>query len=127
MSGISYAKRAILKALRERGIATVSIAYDGEGDSGQIGDIDAFDAKKKPVSTDQAIRLTLYRGKEPSDYASLHEALDDFSWVLLGHYHAGFQDNVGGYGTIRIDVAKRSVILDHNDCFVDTHHIRTEV
>ena len=36
MTDIAYAKRAMLKALRTSGIATVSIAYDGEGDSGQI-------------------------------------------------------------------------------------------
>jgi hypothetical protein len=127
MTDIAHAKRAMLQALRKRGIATVSIEYDGEGDSGQIGDIRALDTKERPVATNQPVRLALYRHKQPNDYASLSEALDDFAWLLLGHFHDGFENNEGGYGTVEIDVAERSVILDHDDRVIDTINTRTEV
>jgi hypothetical protein len=127
MTGVTFAKRAILKTLRERGIVTVSIEYDGEGDSGQIGDILAFDARNRSVATNQPVRLALYRGRAPSDYGSLHQALDDFAWLILDHFHAGFQDNEGGFGTIRIDVAAGSVLLEHDYRVIDTVHHRTEV
>ena len=127
MTGIAYAKRAMLRALRARGIATVTIEYDGEGDSGQIGDILACDAKQHPVDIERPVQLALYRGKAASEYDSLREALDDFAWLLLAHFHDGFENNEGGFGTIRIDVAKRSVILDHDDRVIETVNTRTEV
>jgi len=127
MTDIAYAKRALLKALRTRGITSVSIEYDGEGDSGQIDGILAWDAKDKPVDINQPVRLALYPGKPASDYGSLREALDDFAWLLLGHFHDGFVDNEGGFGTIRIDVAERSVILDHDARVIETVNTRTEV
>ena len=74
MTSIAYAKRALLKALRKRGITIVTIEYDGEGDNGQIGDILAFDAEKRAESPDEPCRLALYRGKAPSDYASLQRS-----------------------------------------------------
>ena len=43
------------------------------------------------------------------------------------HFHDGFEINDGGYGTIRIDVAKRTVILDHDDRVIETVNTRTEV
>jgi hypothetical protein len=127
MSGISDAKRAMLKALRARGIATASIEYDGEGDSGQIVGIFASDAEEKPVALDRPVRLAFCRDKAPRDYGSLREALDDFAWVLLGHFHADFEVNDGGFGTIRIDVAKGAVLLDHDDRVIETLKTRTEV
>ena len=127
MTAIVYAKRAILRALAARGIASVTIEYDGEGDSGQIDGILAYDSKEQPVAIDRPVRLALYRSKGTSDYASLREALDDFAWLLLGHFHDGFVNNEGGFGTIRIDVAKRSVFLDHDDRVIETVNTRTEV
>src|SRR5262245_17777905 len=111
----AFAKRAILKALSARGIATVTIEYDGEGDSGQIEDILGFDAKDNRVALNEPVGLALYRGKQATAYASLYEALDDFAWLLLAHFHDGFVDNEGGFGTIHIDVAQKTVLLDHSD------------
>jgi hypothetical protein len=127
MTGIGFTKRAILKALSARGIASVTIEYDGGGDSGQIGDISAYDAKRRPVDIERPVQLALYRGKAASEYDSLREALDDFAWLLLAHFHAGFENNEGGYGTITIDVGERSVTLNHDDRVVETVHTRTEV
>jgi hypothetical protein len=127
MTDIRYAKRAMLKALRSYGIASVTIVYDGQGDSGQIEAIFAYDAKEQPVVLDRPVHLALYRRKPASNYGSLLEALDDFAWLLLGHFHDGFVNNEGGFGTIRIDVAKRSVVLDHDDRVVETVNTRTEV
>ena len=126
MTAIVYAKRAMLKALRKCGIATVSIAYDGEGDSGQIRDIFAFDTEKRDVRTNDPVRLALYAGKAAADYASLYEALDDFAWLLLAHFHAGFEIDDGGYGTITIDVTGRGVTLSHNDRVIEAVNTYTE-
>src|SRR4051794_40786293 len=94
------AKRAVLKALRARGIATVEIEYDGEGDSGQIESIAARDVKGWPVRLNQPLSLALREGEETTRYGSFTEALDDFAWSVLEENHSGFQDNDGGFGTV---------------------------
>jgi hypothetical protein len=127
MTGFASAKRVILKVLRARAIATVTIAYDGEGDTGQIGDILACDAKQQPVDIEGPVRLPLYPGIPAREYDSLRAALDDFAWDLLAHFHAGFEDNDGGYGTITIDVPGRLIKLDHDDRIIDTINTLTEV
>jgi hypothetical protein len=122
------AKRALLRALRKHGIAQVEIRYDGAGDEGQIQDIRGFDAEGRlvPSLVIRSSKLPLAPGSGGRQQ-TLHENLDEFAWSLLGHYHDGFYDGDGGFGTITIDVAKRTVTLDHDDCFTDSVNTVTEV
>jgi hypothetical protein len=74
-------------------------------------------ATGKPVKLDGRTTLNL-RG-ESFTYATLHEALEDFAWVVLDVYHGGFENNEGGYGSITFDVRKGAVTLDHNDRIIE--------
>jgi hypothetical protein len=121
------AKCAVLRALRLRGIAVVEIEYDGEGDDGQIGAISAYDAQDQPVECTKPIRLALRSGAEFVRYASLREALDDFAWTILEHYHGGFQNDGGGFGTFIIDVREGTVKMEHHDRFTSVYSTETEV
>ena len=120
-------KTTLCAALKAKGIAKVSIEYDGEGDSGQVNDIQAFDQKQQPVSLDDPFTLALHNPEEPTTYASLYEALDDFAWTALGLYHDGFVNNDGGFGAIAIDAEKATVTIDHNDRITDVDNTVTEV
>jgi hypothetical protein len=120
-------KRVLLKALAARRIATVEITYDGEGDSGQIQDTAAFDAGNARVPLDRPVTMALLKGKEPTRYQTLSEAIDDFVWTVLQEYHGGFENNDGGFGIIVIDVAEGTVTLDHNDRCIDLINTMTEV
>jgi hypothetical protein len=124
---LAYAKRVLLEALAARQIGTVLIEYDGECDSGQIGNIDARDAHDRPVALDAPVTIALREGQEAVTYCTLHEALDDFAWTLLQQYHDGFENDGGGFGTIAIDVPTGSVALDHNDRFMNVLNTETEV
>ena len=130
MTGIAFAKRAMLKALRKRAIATVEIMYDGKDGFACTQAILAFDTEAQPVDVglgiDTAVELGLYRGTKPARYCALGEALDDFAWLLLDHFHEGFERGEGGYGSITIDAAKGTVTLDHDDRMVQSINIRTE-
>lgn len=119
------AKQALLAALRGARAATVQIAYDGEGDGGQVGDIRVLSARNRPVKLDGGVVLDLDRA--PESFASLDLALDAFTWALLEVYHAGFENNEGGFGTIDIDVASGTVTIDHNDRIVEVCNSMTEV
>jgi hypothetical protein len=124
---LARAKRAILRALRARGIAEVEIVYDGQGDDGQIIHIYAYDAKNRQADLGRPVRLALREGITRVRYRSLAEALDDFAWMVLGHYHDGFENCDGGYGSITINTGRGEVMLDHNDRVIEAVNTRTEV
>lgn len=110
-------KAELLAALRAAGITSVSVEYNGEGDSGQVDDILAHrgDTKIKAAAT------ILSTGR------SLSDEIDDFAWELLDVYHGGFENNDGGQGQITIDVAAGTVTLDHNDRVTEFLNTVTEV
>jgi hypothetical protein len=119
------AKAALLAALKKTRAASVTIVYDGEGDSGQIGDIAAKSAAGRAVKLSGTVSLDL--DGQLKEYASLEEAIEPFAWDVLYAYHGGFENNEGGYGTITIDVAKGTVTIDHNDRIIDVFNTMTEV
>ena len=122
---LGLAKIALLGALKSSRIDAVSIAYDGEGDSGQLTDISASTARGKATKLRGSVVLDL--DGRPYRYHSLAEALDAFTWAVLQAYHRGFENNEGGYGTLTIDVARGTVMLDHNDRIIEVSNKLTEV
>lgn len=121
---LAAAKRPLLAALKRARIAAVEIAYDGEGDSGQVGDIAARDRAGKPAELRGSLLLDL-DGKRRRYL--FDQALHDFTWEVLAVYHDGFEDNDGGFGTLSIDVAEGTFTLDHNHRFIDVTNTQTEV
>lgn len=122
---VSLMKPALLDALKARGVATVIADYDGEGDSGQIERIMLRDGAGAPVTADRPLTLALASGSR--QYASLAEAVDAFAWDVLAVYHAGFENNDGGFGMLEIQVAERTVRIDHNDRIIEVSNTLTEV
>jgi len=110
-------KQTIIAALLANDIACVTAEYDGEGDQGQVNTISAYDADNKEVPLD-GMTVTMPADDKPTP---LQEAIDDFAWAVLDAYHAGFENNDGGYGTLTISAHNDSVVLQHNDRFIDVH------
>ena len=119
------AKAALLAALKQARVAVAQIAYDGEGDGGQVNDIRASTARGKPAKLRGSVVLDL--DGTPCRYENLNEALHAFTWEVLALYHDGFENNEGGFGTLDIDVAKGKVTLDHNDRIIEVSNTETEV
>lgn len=119
------AKATLLAALKRTRAAIVTIEYDAEGDSGQIDAIVAKSAAGRPLKLRGKITLDLHG--QAHEYKTLEEALDEFAWLVLRVYHAGFENNEGGFGTISIDVAKASITLDHNDRIIELCNSVAEV
>lgn len=111
---IEQAKAVLIAHLKTLGITSVSIGYDGEGDQGQITDIEALE----PVE----VKIKLMTDGTPlGPHRELTDALENFAWNVLDAHHAGFENNDGGFGTISIDVNGNSVTLEKNDKFIDFH------
>lgn len=81
-------KAALFAMLAEAGIATVTVQFDGAGDSGQIESVDAVDANGAPHDLPSTM-VTMSRavwGDEQPQLRTLPvaEAIEAFAYDLLG-------------------------------------------
>lgn len=108
---------ALFDALATAGITTVTIHFDGYGDSGQIESIDARDAHGDVALPDDEIEIAspTHDGADVTrQKLTLADALETLAYDLLEETHDGWENNDGAYGDFTFDVAARSIILDHN-------------
>ena len=120
-------KATLLTQLRRAKVAQAVIEYDGEGDSGQIESVLLRDAANefmanKPLSVRAQATLSQLDIKSET----LTGALEDYAWELLSIHHSGFQDNEGAFGTITVDVALGTVLIEHSARSIDVSTTKTE-
>jgi hypothetical protein len=102
---------------------SVHVEFDGEGDSGQINGVAAFrgDESATLPNTTIVIQTVPWRNAEMlSAHSTLEKAIENLCYDYLEQTHGGWENNDGGYGEFRIDVAKRSIELEFNGRFTDT-------
>lgn len=92
-----------------QGVATVEITYNGEGDSGDIDYIAYLDIAGQSLPSART--------------DSVDEKLKDIAWVFIP---SGFENNEGGYGTVRIDLQKNLVQCSHSQRVVETEDSEQE-
>ena len=102
-------KTAVFDVLAELGIATVTVSFDGYGDSGQVEMIEAFDAAKIPTALPDN-RPVSFRGEE----TGLREAIETLAYECLEAEEPGWELDEGSYGTFVFSVAERTIVLEHN-------------
>ena len=111
-------KADLFTVLAGAGIVTVTVAFDGYGDSGQIESIDAVGADEAPRELPQTslmIRRSLRGEPEPTcEDMTAADAVERLAYDLLGDAHPGWEINDGAYGTFVFDVAAGVITLDCN-------------
>jgi hypothetical protein len=117
-------KADLFAILAGAGIATVTVEFDGYGDSGQIDSVDAI-GKDGVVcalpATSITIRRALWGESEPvSEEMTVAEAVERLAYDLLGGAHPGWEINDGSFGTFVFDVAAGAITLDCNVRFTDS-------
>jgi hypothetical protein len=116
----------LFDALASHGIARVNVTFDGEGDSGQIEETTALRTDDQPADLpDQQLTVQVPNpdATGPQDHTlSLADLIEELCYDLLGEHHGGWQDNDGSYGEFVLDVADRSITLDMNERFTDSHN-----
>jgi hypothetical protein len=116
-------KDMLFEALSTAGITAVNVEFDGEGDSGQIGDITLHSGGVAvPLPT---LHVTLSRaaystGKLDSAQASLREAIETLCYDFLSQEQGGWENDGGAYGEFTFDVASRKIDLEFNARFTDS-------
>jgi hypothetical protein len=116
-------KDAFFEVLTTAGITTVCVEFDGEGDSGQIGDITAHSGDADVPLPE--LSLTLSRasygaGKLDSRQTALREAIETLCYDILSQEQGGWENNDGAFGEFTFDVANRKIELEFNTRFTDS-------
>ena len=112
-------KSAVFAALAGAGVATVTVSFDGYGDSGQIESIGARDAANTDVPLpDQTISIVAIvwgrSAPEPREM-TLSEAIEHLVYDALSETHGGWELNEGSYGEFVFDVTAQEIRLDYHE------------
>ncbi len=116
-------KAAIFAVLTEADITTVTVEFDGYGDSGGIENVHAeADGSEIALPEGSVTLLTLgWRESEPTEKTMpLDEAIEHMVYELLGQTHGGWENNAGAFGNFVFDVAAETITLEFNMRFEDS-------
>ncbi|MBA4090111.1 MAG: hypothetical protein C0494_05895 [Sphingobium sp.] len=117
-------KTALLSALAAAGIMKVVIRFDGSGDSGQIEEIEAFDAEdialEIPTTSVELLDLPWNESVGRPVSLALGAALEAQAYRLLGATHPGWENGDGAYGEFTFDVPAGTIRLEHADRYIAT-------
>jgi hypothetical protein len=120
----AHNKPVVFDLLAAAGITSVTVEFDGEGDSGQIESVIAcagesrLELPQAPVTLQHAS----WRSETFTDTTQpLPEAIETLCYDYLQQEHGGWENNDGGFGTFTFDVARRAIELEFNGRFTDIH------
>lgn len=116
-------KAKLLDVLEAAGIASATVTFNGEGDSGQIEDISAFCKASHPRKLPKR-RLAIPTAKNDASGAdeivlTVEEVIEHLCYELLEDRHEGWEINEGAYGEFVFDVATGQITLTFNGRFTD--------
>ena len=108
-------KKALFSALKDAGITQVDIEFDGEGDSGQVDDIQAWAGHSKADLHNIPVTILSPQSNDvPASHHTivLQDALEALVYELLECHQDGWQNNEGSFGNFKIDVVRESIGLN---------------
>lgn len=109
MSEIELLKAALLPHLTALGVASITVCFEGYGDSGSIEEVTYLDTSNAGMPCPDAMIEI-----EGRDELTLASAIEELAYSALELHHPGWEINDGAHGELLIDVAKASVQLDCN-------------
>jgi len=118
-------KTALFDALAAAGITTVIVNFDGYGDSGQVERIEAsadnvdcpLPAIDVEVASAQWGSAAILRQPKP-----VCEAIETLVYDVLNQTQRGWENGDGACGDFTFDVAERSITLDYNERYMESHN-----
>ena len=112
-------KAAVFAALAGAGIATVTVNFDGCGDSGQIESIEARDASgvdiPLPEETIAIVAIVWGQSSPEPRTMSVEQAIEHLVYDALTETHGGWENNEGAFGVFVFDVPTLEIQLDYNE------------
>lgn len=117
-------KSAVFDALTTAGITSVTVNFNGEGDSGQIEEVVAFvgDTPQKLPDVAIPVQDAAYgRAESAASARSLADSIETLCYDYLSQEHGGWENNDGAFGEFTLNVADRTVELEFNGRYSEFH------
>lgn len=122
---LSDIKSALFDALVAHEVRSVTLHFDGYGDSGQTEEIKIDSSKPHADLLDSRIGDAPPRADgstvEGCDM-TIREALDELAYCFLDQTYCGWPNNDGAFGEFFFDVAQRSITLGYNERIVESEY-----
>ena len=119
-------KAALFDALARAGITSVTVKFDGYGDSGQIEQIEAHAGHAlAELPPDQIEFVEPVYGDPEEVERSTHtvsDAIDTLVYAFLDQTHCGWENNDGAFGAVTFDVEARTITLDYNGRYTESDY-----
>lgn len=109
---------AICHKLLPMGIQRIEVEYDGCGDSGAVENVTFFSGENEYTAELPSIPSENNKNEIP-----VKEAVEDIAYYFLPD---GWEINDGSYGTLIIDVTKKTATRQHNNRYTDTDYSEEE-
>ena len=115
-------KAALMTALKEAGITSITVNFDGVGDSGQIEEVIAYQGDTPANLPNPGIEIRLAFWGDPEIKTTvdpLPEAVEALCYGYLEQTHDGWENNDGASGEFTIDVETDAIELEFHARIVD--------
>lgn len=117
-------RRIVFDALSRSDLASITVSFNGEGDSGQIEDISVSpEEHAAPLDIPAKMMTVPWPGCElVSELHPLREIIEDVCYAALSETHGGWENNDGAYGDFTFDVPHRTIKLEFNERYTATDY-----
>jgi hypothetical protein len=117
----------LFDSLAAAGIETVTVIFDGYGDSGQIERIDVEPGEGAILLPSDRIEIARTESPEiERQTLTVREAIEALIYDFLRQTHSGWEINDGAYGEFTFDVAERTIKLDYNERYTSSENYSHE-
>ncbi|MCC4232604.1 hypothetical protein LL253_07860 [Sphingobium soli] len=116
-------KQRLFAHLASTSITRVVVTFGGEGDSGQIEDIQPYEGETQvdlPKGKVEILDFPYGAKQSTPRKLSTHEALETLAYDLLRDKHEGWENSDGAYGEFTFDVTAGTITLDYNERFMSS-------
>ena len=123
---LPHNKDNLFNALAAAGIILVTTEFDGSGDSGQFDEPVGFDDANTivtvPESSITVETVNFAMETVSTELRTVHDFIETLAYELLGNEHGGWENNDGAYGEFRFDARDRTITLEYNERYIETHY-----
>ncbi len=119
-------KEVLFEAFTAARIASVTVTFDGCGDSGQMEDMSAVDLNDMTVSipewTINTRRADFHGLTVKEEATTVEDFIETLCYDLLSKRQNGWENGDGAYGQIIFTTAQRAIRIEFHERYTETNY-----